>query len=489
MAVSAARRRTITAGLLLGMLLGALEATVVGTAMPTVIASLGGLNHYSWVFSAYLLTSTASVPIWGRLSDLYGRRRLYLIGVGLFMIGSALAGISQSMEQLIAFRALQGLGAGALVPLAMTIISELYTIAERPRVQALFSGIWGVSSIAGPLVGGYLTDALSWRWIFYINIPFGLLTAVVIGATYPGHGRTRTVLVDWAGAALLFAAVTALLAGLSHVSGPAWPWLAGSLVLIAIFAAVERRAPEPILPLALFERRIVSTSLAIVFLLGVGMFAALAFVPLLVQGVFGGTASQAGRALTPLFLGWVVMSIASARLTLLIGYRPTAWIGTLLMAFSFVGLAFVHAGVPRWYLHTASLGLGCGMGFAMLSLLLAIQHAVPRSELGIATSLNQFARSIGAAIGVAAMGAVLSWMLGPGIDLQAGSAHGALTLDAGGIQRLDAALRAVFAACAGVSGLAIIPLVGLPPVDFGGGMRTSVGEELLAAETTTIGEK
>jgi EmrB/QacA subfamily drug resistance transporter len=457
--------------------------------MPTVIASLGGLNHYSWVFSAYLLTSTASVPIWGRLSDLYGRRKLYLIGVGLFMVGSALAGVSQSMGQLIAFRALQGLGAGALVPLAMTIISELYTIAERPRVQALFSGMWGVSSIAGPLVGGYLTDALSWRWIFYINIPFGLLTAVVIGATYPGHGRTRAVSVDWAGAALLFAAVTALLVGLSHISGPAWPWLAGSVILCVIFAGVERHAPEPILPLALFRRRIVSTTLAVVFLLGVGMFAALAFVPLLVQGVFGGTASQAGRALTPLFLGWVVMSIASARLTLLVGYRPTAWIGTVLMALSFVGLTFVHAGVPRWYLHAASLGLGSGMGFSMLSLLLAIQHAVPRSELGIATSLNQFSRSIGAAVGVAAMGAVLSWMLGPGIDLQAGSAHGALTLDAGGIERLDAALRAVFAGCAGVSGLAIIPLIALPPVDFGGGMRTSVAEELLAAETTTIEEK
>jgi EmrB/QacA subfamily drug resistance transporter len=485
MSVSVARRRTITAGLLLGMLLGALEATVVGTAMPTVIASLGGLNHYSWVFSAYLLTSTASVPIWGRLSDLYGRRRLYLIGVGIFMVGSALAGAAQSMGQLIVFRALQGLGAGALVPLALTIISELYTIAERPRVQALFSGMWGVSSIAGPLVGGYLTDTLSWRSIFYINIPFGLLTAIIIGTTYPGQSPTREVSVDWPGAVLLFTSITALLAGLSRVAGPMWIWLVVWLGLTMLFALVERRAREPILPLTLFRRRLVSASLAAVFLLGVGMFAALAFVPLLVQGVLSGTASQAGRALTPLFLGWVVMSILGARLTLLIGYRPTAWIGTIVMALSFTALARVHAGEPLWYLPAASLGLGAGMGFAMLALLLALQHAVPKSELGLATSLNQFARSIGAAVGVAAMGTLLSWMLGPGVDLQT-AGGGGLVLDAATGERLAAALRAVFAACAGISALAAVPLAALPPVTFDSPHRATAGEELIAAEMATL---
>src|SRR5262245_2861630 len=183
--ISRPRRRAITAGLLLGMSLGALEATVVGTAMPTVIATLGGLAHYSWVFSAYLLTSTASVPIWGRLSDLYGRRPLYLWGIGVFIVGSALSGAAGSMTQLIVFRTIQGLGAGAVIPLSMTIVGELYELRERARAQSLFSGVWGVSSILGPLVGGYVTDALSWRWVFYLNLPFALLASAVIFLAYP----------------------------------------------------------------------------------------------------------------------------------------------------------------------------------------------------------------------------------------------------------------------------------------------------------------
>src|SRR6187397_688507 len=203
--ISLKRRRWITAGLLLGMSLGALEATVVSTAMPTVISSLGGLAHYSWVFAAYLLTSTASVPIWGRLSDLYGRRRLYLAGIAVFIVGSALSGAATTMAQLIVFRAIQGVGAGAVIPLSMTIIGELYALEERARTQALFSGVWGVASIAGPLVGGYITDALSWRWVFYLNLPFGALAAAVIAFAYPPSSRTSRATVDWLGAALLFA--------------------------------------------------------------------------------------------------------------------------------------------------------------------------------------------------------------------------------------------------------------------------------------------
>src|SRR6187397_140319 len=194
--ISVARRRAITAGLLLGMSLGALEATVIGTAMPTVIAALGGLAHYSWVFSAYLLTSTASVPIWGRLSDLYGRRRMYLLGVAVFLIGSVISGAATSMFTLIGARAIQGLGAGAIIPMSMTIVGELYTLAERARTQALFSGVWGVASIAGPLVGGYVTDALSWRWVFYLNVPFGFCCMAVIALAYPAARLTRQVQVD-----------------------------------------------------------------------------------------------------------------------------------------------------------------------------------------------------------------------------------------------------------------------------------------------------
>jgi EmrB/QacA subfamily drug resistance transporter len=486
--LAAGRRAAITAGLLLGMSLGALEATVVGTAMPTVIAALGGLDHYSWVFSAYLLTSTASVPIWGRLSDLYGRRRLYLIGVALFLLGSVLAGAAQSMLQLVAFRAVQGLGAGALVPLAMTIIGEIYTVQERPRVQALFSGMWGLASIAGPLVGGWLTDAISWRWVFYINIPFGLLTAAVIGAAFPGQGRTRQVSVDWSGALLLFGGVSCLLAGLSGVTLAIVPWFAAAAALLALFAVVDRRAAEPFLPLRLFADPIVRSSLPIVFLLGVGMFGAVAFIPLFVQGAMGGTATDAGRVLTPLFLGWVITSIAGARLSLVVGYRRTTWLGIILMILAFLALAQLHPGTVRWHLLGVAFVLGAGMGFTMLALLLAIQHGVGRRDLGLATSLNQFSRSIGAAIGVALMGAVLSWRLGRHAEaaMQTGFSEAAARFDPLMADQLAAALRGVFAVGAGMAALAILPALLLPAVDFRAGVPARAGEELLADEMTTL---
>src|SRR6188768_1362601 len=248
------RRRAITAGLLLGMALGALEATVVGTAMPTVISTLGGLAHYSWVFAAYLLTSTASVPIWGRLSDLYGRRRLYLAGILTFVVGSALSGAATTMTQLIVFRAMQGLGAGAVIPLSMTIVGELYALEERARTQALFSGVWGVASIAGPLAGGYITDAINWRWVFYLNVPFGFCCMAVIALAYPPSRSDTRVSVDWLGAALLFGGVSSLLIALGGESGGGalW-WLAGSIVLLAAFSRVERRAAEPVLPVDLLR--------------------------------------------------------------------------------------------------------------------------------------------------------------------------------------------------------------------------------------------
>jgi EmrB/QacA subfamily drug resistance transporter len=452
------------------------------------VAHLGGLDHYSWVFSAYLLTSTASVPIWGRLSDLYGRRRIYLVGVGLFLVGSAASGASMSMLQLIVFRALQGLGAGALVPLAMTIIGELYTVAERPRVQALFSGMWGVASIAGPLAGGYLTDAISWRWVFYINLPFGALTALVIGLAYPAHRLTRKVKVDWLGAGLLFAGVTCLLAGLSN-AGPSegagrivtLPWIAAAVVLLAAFAIVERWTPEPILPFSMFAEPIVRWSLPIVFLLGMGMFGAIAFIPLFVQGAMGGSASEAGGVLTPLFLGWVLTSVAGAKLTPVIGYRRVSSLGVVLMAAAFFALARLQIDTPRMWLLVTVFGLGAGMGFSMLSLLLAVQHSVPRSQLGLATSLNQFARSVGAAIGVALMGGVLAWLLGTTAD--AGGAGG---MQPYGGEPLAAALRTVFGVGAVVSAAAWLPSLALPPVDFNAGVSAAAGEEMLVAEMTTL---
>ena len=488
--ISLRRRRAITAGLLLGLSLGALEATVVGTAMPTVIATLGGLAHYSWVFSAYLLTSTASVPIWGRLSDLYGRRRMYLGGICVFLIGSALSGASTSMVQLIAARALQGVGAGAIIPLSMTIIGELYTLAERARTQALFSGVWGVASIAGPLVGGYVTDAISWRWVFYLNLPFGLLALLVIALTYPKRQHTATVKVDWLGAALMFFGVSALLLAIGGETSAGLAWLVLAAALLAAFIVVERRVPEPILPIDLLRTPIVARTIAVVFLVGMAMFGAIAFIPLFVQGVMGATATQAGQVLTPLFMGWVTTSIIGARLTVKIGYRRVTTVGAVLLIAGFGGLSLMTGSSARPALLASCFVIGAGMGFSNLSLLLAVQHGVDRSRLGIATSLNQFARSIGAAVGVAGMGALMTRQL-VGVDLPGGvgaiSAAGGVALTGAARDQFAAALHQVFVAGLAITAGALVMTFFLPAVDFHrGAMTPNAGEEMIAAEMTSL---
>ena len=486
--LSPVRRRIVTAGLLLGMALGALEATVVATAMPTVIARLGGFAHYSWVFSAYMLASTASVPVWGRLSDLRGRRPLYLIGLWIFLIGSGLAGAAQSMLQLVIFRAIQGLGAGCIVPVSITIVGEIYTLRERARMQAVFSGMWGVASILGPLAGGYMTDALSWRWIFLINVPFAFLAAIVVGRTLPGGAPAQHVEVDWTGAALLTGSVTALLVGLSDAVGTRWPWFLVSIACLAGLVAAYRRTAHPILPLVLLSHRLIALSNVIVFLIGVAMFGAIAFVPLFVQGSMGLTATQAGQVLTPFFLGWVSTSIIGVRLMLRIGYRITTQAGAALVATAFVGLTFAGA-EPRW---TTLMGimalLGCGMGFSMLSLLLHVQRSVPRAELGLATSLNQFARSIGGAIGVAIMGAILVDGMAAHGGLRAVESAGAstVTLDPASRAALAAALRRVFGTGAVISAAGFLFALALPAQEGPGAVRAGAGERMIAAEMTTF---
>jgi EmrB/QacA subfamily drug resistance transporter len=487
--VSLPRRRAITAGLLLGMSLGALEATVVSTAMPTVISTLGGLAHYSWVFSAYLLTSTASVPIWGRLSDLYGRRRMYLLGVAIFLVGSVFAGAATSMFTLIGARAIQGLGAGAIIPMSMTIVGELYTLSERARTQALFSGVWGVASIAGPLVGGYITDALSWRWVFYLNVPFGFCCMTVIALAYPATRLTRQVQVDWLGAALLFSGISTLLIALGGDTGSAIAWLGATVVLLGGFVVTERHAVEPILPLALVKLPVISRTIVVVFLVGIAMFGAIAFIPLFVQSVQGGTATQAGQVLTPLFLGWVVMSIVAARMTVRIGYRISAITGSVLMTAGFIGLSLLDSHSSRTLLLVSCTILGAGMGTQMLSLLLAVQHGVDRSQLGLATSLNQFSRSVGAALGVAAMGAILARGLA-GLSLPGGAegalASGAIALSGPVRDQFAAALHRVFLAGAAVSGAGLVATMFLPPVQFTHGVPAAAGEQMIEAEMTNL---
>ena len=414
-----------------GMFIAALEATVVGTAMPTVIASLGGLNHYSWVFSAYLVTSTVTVPVWGKLSDLYGRRLLYQIGIGVFLLGTLLSGLSGTMTQLIIFRAVQGLGAGALVPLGMTIIGDTFTIEERAKMQAYFSGVWGFSSIIGPVIGGFITDQISWRWVFFVNLPIGVVAALIIGIALKEPVVDRKPKIDYAGALLLMTAISLLM--LAMVEGETGLFstenilvFGASVVLLAAFVWVEMRAADPIIPFDLFRNRTILIAVIAGFLGGVAMFGAISFIPLFAQGSMGFTATEAGSLLTPLMLTWVTMSVIGGRLLLRVGYKPITIIGYAALTLGFILLALVDRDTPRIWLYANLMLIGAGLGFSMLTLLIAVQQAVERSKLGIATSLNQFSRSIGGAIGVAVLGAVLTASLMTELK-RAAAEHGPLT--------------------------------------------------------------
>lgn len=489
--LSPRRRWFVTIGVMTGMLLAALEATVVGTAMPTIVAALGGLAHYSWVFSAYLLTSTVTVPVWGKLSDLFGRRRLFQVGVGIFIIGSAACGFSQTMTQLIISRAVQGLGAGALVPLAMTIIGDIFTLEERAKMQGLFSGVWGVSSVFGPLVGGFITDQLSWRWVFLINLPVGIAAAAIIGFALkepPPHEKPS---IDYLGATVLTAAVTILLL----VLGAQHLLTVQNVVLLALvvgsliwFVQIEKRAHDPIVPLALFRNKVVAVAVGVGFLAGIAMFAAITFVPLLAQGVLGATATQAGTFLTPLMLSWVVASIVGGRLLIRLGTRVLVFGGLILMLIGFGALAMFHEDTPRLVMIAELICIGTGLGGVMLTLLIASQHSVPREQLGITTSLNQFSRSIGGALGIAILGALLAAGLAQfSQDPNAlVNAEARANLDPAQLAQLKGALegtlRTIFAVCAGVCGLSILAALALP----GGKVGAQHAERMVMAEMTNI---
>ncbi len=303
-------RRLVTGALILGMFLAALEATAVGTAMPTAVAELGGVARYSWVFSAYLLTSTTVVPMFGKLADLYGRRRLYVISALLFMTGSALCGLAGTFEQLIFFRAIQGLGAGGLMPVSMTLIGDIYPLEERGKIQGLFSGVWGISSLVGPAAGGLITDFLSWRWVFYLNIPFGIVSVLGLALYLRERQPRREHRLDVLGTVILTVTVAVLL--LTLLEGTElWGWtdlrtlafLGLSALGTAAFLIQESRAPEPMLPLDLFRNPVIAVSSAGSVMIGTLLYCATAFVPMFTQGVLGGTALDAGMTLAPMSIG------------------------------------------------------------------------------------------------------------------------------------------------------------------------------------------
>ncbi len=404
----------ITLGVMLSLFMASMEATVVATAMPTIVGQLGGLATYSWVFTAYLLASTTTVPIYGKLSDIYGRRSVYVVAMALFLIGSVLCGRATSMGQLVVFRAVQGLGAGGLLPLAFIIVGDLFTLEQRARMQGLFSGVWGVSSIIGPLLGGFLVDRVSWHWVFDINVIPGLLAALLVWCAWVerAHPADRGVSIDYLGATLLSAGVVTLLLGLFQLgTAISWALLAGAAICFAALLWAERRAADPILPLALFRDRLFAVACVHGVLAGWAMFGSASFVPLFVQSVLGTSATTAGVTLTPQMLGWVTASIIGSRLLLRVGYRTLALIGMGLLTFGMFLMSQIGIDSPQPLLMVYVAFTGVGMGLSIPAFLIAVQSTVRRSQLGTATSTIQFSRSIGGTLGVSVMGVVLSSQL------------------------------------------------------------------------------
>jgi EmrB/QacA subfamily drug resistance transporter len=425
------QKRWVFVGIVLSIFLAAIESTVVATAMPTVVASLGGIRIYSWVFSGFLLTQTVTMPLWGRFSDLYGRRPIFLTGLTTFLLGSALSGASQNMGQLIVFRMVQGLGAGALMTLGYTIIGELFGLERRARMQGYISSVWGVASLIGPWVGGMLTDYVSWRWVFYINLPIGAIAMAVLAVTLRGLPRpARRPVVDWAGVALFAAGVSAILLGIVE-AGRVGAWssievvallVLGALVLVG-FVVVEGRVTEPIVPPRLFKNRMVVAAVVTRFLAGTAMFGALSFVPLFLQSVTGASATGAGLVLTPFVLGWVITSVLSARLVLRVGFRSVVFTGMAALTGAFLMFTRWSAALTPGAAMVDVLLAGVGMGLVVVPMLIAVQSVVARPDLGAATSMTQFFMSIGGALGLSVMGAVMSQRLHAALPM-ADALHG-----------------------------------------------------------------
>jgi EmrB/QacA subfamily drug resistance transporter len=415
-------RRLTVAALLASIAMSALEATVVGTAMPTVIADLGGIDRYGWVGAAYLLASTVTMPLYGKIADLYGRRPTLVFGIVLFTIGSALSGAAPSMDFLIAARALQGLGAGAMQPVAMTIIGDLFKLEERGRVQGLFGTVWGVSGMAGPILGGVIVQTIGWEWVFWINLPLGLVAIPLLFYAYHEPAREKAkVEIDWAGGAVLTLASVSLLLGAQRE----WPeiTLPLGLALGVLFVWIEGRAASPVLPLGLItERSIAVTSIAS-FFLGAAMMAAVMFLPLFAQGVLGVTAAEAGSTIAAMLIGWPIAAALTTRLLSRIGFRAPMILGTVLALTGLSLLAYLaQPGTGLWALRGAMLVYGLGMGLSLTAQLLAVQSGATVRDRGVATSTNLFARSMGGALGAGALGAVFAAALGASLPAETVSA-------------------------------------------------------------------
>jgi MFS family permease len=420
------RRRAVTAALVLVTALASFESTVVSTAMPTIIGDLGGLPLYSWVFSMYLLTATVMMPIYGRLADIYGRRRIILVGISVFVSGAVACAFARTMPQLIAARGLQGLGAAGLIPVSLTVAADLYTLPERARIQGLFSGVWGLASLVGPLMGAWMTMSFGWRSIFSIILPLGLVALVLVATQMIETRATLKDSLDLAGGAALALGATALLFAVLHAPGSGGLGTVARIVLavfaaasLSVFLRLQARREHPLIPPVLFVHWETAAPYVGGVLLGTTIYGVDTFVPLFVQGARGGTAGAAGAVVTPLIFFWAVSATAGARLVVRFGFRRTARWGAALILLGLSGLlvaAFVQASVP-WISAVCGV-VGAGLGPSSIAQVLAVQNSAAEKVRGVATSLVPFFRTVGGSIGVGALGGVLS----AGLALRLGDA-------------------------------------------------------------------
>ena len=404
----------------MGNLLPALDATMIGTALPTIVGALEGLHLYGWVFAAYLLTFTTSVPVCGKLADLYGRKPVFAAGIGVYMVASALSGMTQSIEQLILCRALVGVGLGAAVPVAMTIMGDAFNLEQRAKIQWVFASAWFLCSVVGPTLGGAITLLFSWRLVFVVSVPLGVIATLLLFANYEERVERRPHSIDVFGAILLAAGVMAMLLALSPGGRGANLSLESGLLLLALSVALlaafvwnEKRAPEPLLPLPLMLTPVVGISVLGSLLCGVVQFGASSYLPLFAQGAQGGTAAHAGAVLAPLTLGWPLGAGLGGKFLMAIGFRKSVLLGMMFVMVSQAGFLFISRETPLPVMMASMFVLGLGFGFSNVGFMLAVQESVGWNQRGIATASLQFARSIGGSVGVAVMGALVTFSLAP----------------------------------------------------------------------------